>query len=168
MSTRRGGNPVKGLLSRTGEIHPVLSAVLFAHHATTPTDDGTLGSTMNVRTGEVARPHSPGYIVGGELDRHGQRVPTEQEPVSSNASLDRILHHRSRIAAGSDAPHAGLGYWAGPGMKSYDVDSSAIFRDRRTSMKVGRKRNETAVWDNEKMENLYPQRGGDPDRRPKR
>lgn len=145
---KRQSNPVAGLASRKGEIHPVVSAACFGHLAET-----TGGATMNARTGDVAKPHTPGYIVGGQPDRKGQRVPTEYEPT---ASLDRVLHHRSRVAAGTDAPHAAVGYWKDTEVpeSSYEVDSSAIFRDRRVAKSVGRHRGEKAVWDLGEMKDI--------------
>lgn len=117
----------------------------------------TGGATMFARTGEVAKSGTKGsYIVGGQPDRHGQRVPTEYEPVARNADLGQVLHHRRRIAANTDAPNASVGYWRDPEVAKspYEVDSSAIFNDRRTAINVGKRRGEKSVWDLGKMEDI--------------
>lgn len=152
MPRRRGvTDPAAGQATRQGEIHPALSAACFSSLA-----QKTGGATLNVHTGEVAKPHTPGYIVGGEPDRTGRRVPTEYEDVSGNASLDRVLHHRSRIAAGTDAPHASMGYWRDPEAAGspYEVDASAIFHDRSAAKQAGHRRGEKAVWDLQKMDDI--------------
>jgi hypothetical protein len=158
MPRRRGiTDPVAGLASRQGEVHPVVSAACFSALA-----QKTGGATMFAKTGEVAKPHSPGYIVGGEPDRAGRRVPTEYEPADQNASLDRVLHHRQRIAAGTDASHAAVGYWRDPEVHNspYEVDSSAIFHDRRTATSEGKARGEKSVWDLGKMTDIRFRKSG--------
>lgn len=152
--SKRQRNPAAGLASREGEIHPVVSAACFGHYAET-----TGGSTMNVRTGEVTKPGQPGYIVGGQPDRSGQRVPTEYEPTSS---LDRVLQHRQRVASGTNAPQAAVGYWRDTEVPDspYEVDSSSVFRDRRVAKVVGHRRGEKSVWDLGKMEDIRLDRKG--------
>jgi hypothetical protein len=146
-SSRRSVPPVERLPAGTTR-NPVLSAVIFGKLA-----DETGGATMNVHTGEVAKPHSPGYIVGGQPDRRGRRVPTEYEP---KAGLDHILGHRQRIASGSDDAHASVGYWRDPDVHDspYEVDASSVFRDRRDAVKTGTQRGEKSVWDLGKMKDI--------------
>jgi len=115
--------------------------VQFAHLAET-----TGGATMGVRRHNVAQPGSKGYIVGGEPDRHGTRVPTEY---THSTHLNEILGHATRIREGSDHPEAALGYWkdAKAPASPFEVDSSALFSDRRQAMAHGVSRGEKAVFD---------------------
>lgn len=146
-SSSRAVPPIERLPAGTTR-NPVLSAVIFGKTA-----DETGGATMNVRTGEVAKAHTPGYIVGGQPDRSGRRVPTSYE---SKSDLGQILSHREKIASGTDAPHAALGYWRDTEVpdSKFEVDSSAIFRDRRTAKVVAKRRGEKSVWDLDKMQDI--------------
>lgn len=51
--------------------HPIVSAVQFAHLTNT---EG--GASMNVHTNKIAAPGDPVHFVGGEPDKHGNRIPT--------------------------------------------------------------------------------------------
>lgn len=108
---------------------------------------------MNVRTRDVAIPHSSGYIVGGQPDRTGARVPTKYEPTSS---IDRVLQNRESIARGTDDPHAAMGYWRDKTVKDspFEVDSSTNVVDRSAAKTIGKHRGEKAVWDLGKMEDI--------------
>lgn len=146
-SSRRAGNPAKGLAGRSsGAVNPVIASAIFSHQFNT-----TGGATMNVHTNEVAKPGSPGYVVGG----HG--MPTEYHDTGHAQRLDTILGHRTRIRQATTAdPHAALGYWVdreAPQPKA-EVDASSIFRDRRKAVATGRSRGEKAVWDLGKMQEI--------------
>lgn len=110
---------------------------------------------MNAHTGDVAKPYTPGYIVSREPDRTGKLVPTEHEH-DMTAPLDKVIGHRRRIAAGSDDSHAAVGYWRDPEVAKspYEVDSSAIFHDRRTAVAKANERGEKSVWDLGRMKDI--------------
>jgi hypothetical protein len=147
-SSRRVSVPPVERLPAGQTRNPILSAVLFSDLA-----NRTGGATMNVRTGEVAKPGSPGYIVGGQPDRKGKQVPTEQE---QRANLPEIMGHRQRVAKSTDNPRAAVGYWRDTEVKDspYEVDSSTIFRDRRAAVSRGKQRGEKSVWDLKRMKDI--------------
>lgn len=117
---------------------------------------------MNVRSGEVAQPGKSGYIVGGQPDAHGERIPTQYQAVSGGTDLGTVMGHRSRIRAQTTDRATSVGYWRDPEVHEspYEVDASSIFHDRRTAVSVGQRRGEKSVWDLQKMDDIRLDRKG--------
>ena len=111
---------------------------------------------MNVRSGEVAEPGKPGYIVGGQPDARGQRIPTQYQAESGGTDLGTVMGHRSRIRAQTTDRATSVGYWRDTEVPNsdYEVDASSIFHDRRTAINVGQRRGEKSVWDLQKMDDI--------------
>lgn len=111
---------------------------------------------MNVHTGQVAEPGKAGYIVGGQPDVHGKRIPTVDEPVAGGTALNRVMGHRSRIRAQTNDAATSVGYWRDTerAASPYEVDASSIFNDRRVAKAVGHRRGEKSVWDLQKMDDI--------------
>lgn len=141
--------------------NPVLSAMQFA---TNTQRQG--GATQNLRTGrllkgnkrtidpdtgqhvEVHGTADPGYIVSGEPDRSGSRIPTRYIPRKEATPLE-ALHERSRLQEQTNSPNASLGWWRDKGKAApVESDASAVYRDRRRATQIGRRRGEKAIWDN--------------------
>lgn len=125
--------------------HPIVSAVQFAHLTRT---EG--GATMNVHTNKIAEPGDSVYFVGGERDRHGERIPTAYEGDLSPAD---VIRHKNRLkAAAGNNPVMNLGSWQEAGKT--EVDASGGYADLATAMDHMRARNEKALWNMKSMEEV--------------
>lgn len=150
--SKRQSNPAAGLAGRRGEAHPVVAATIFSHQF----NDSGIGATMGAHDNEVAKPFTPGYIVGSQPDRTGRKIPTQYEHDMQHAQrLDTILGHARRVrTATAGQPLSAMGYWRDHESSeptATEVDASTVFHDRRTAVKVGKHRDEKAVWDLGKM-----------------
>lgn len=148
--------------------NPILSAMQFA---TNTQRQG--GATQNLATGrllkgnkrikdpatgqrvEVPGTADSGYIVSGEPDRSGARIPTRKIP-RKEATPMMALHERARLQETTDSPNASLGWWRDQNTKAQKVesDASAVYNDRRVAKQVGRRRGEKAIWSNHEQREI--------------
>lgn len=146
--------------------NPILSAMQFA---TNTQRQG--GATQNLRTGrllkgnirvkdeigkhvEVPNTADPGYIVSGEPDTSGQRIPTRYIP-RKEATPIVAIQERSRLQEATNSPEAALGWWRDKGKAApVESDASAVYRDRRRAKLIGRRRGEKAIWDNKRQREI--------------
>lgn len=112
------------------------------------------GATMNLHSGRVIGDADEGYMVGGEKDRQGNRVPTKYISFRA-ANPMKSLEERTRLQGASGSPEASLGWWRDAG-KSAPVESdlSAVYNDRRRASLIGRRRGEKAIWDNKRQREI--------------
>jgi len=140
--------------------NPILSAMQFA---TNTQRQG--GATQNLQSGrllkgnkrttddagrhvEVPGTADPGYIVSGEPDRSGERIPTRYIPRKEATPIEAISE-RQRLRGLTSSPNASLGWWRDKGKAApVESDASAVYNDRRIAKQVGRRRGEKAIWDN--------------------
>lgn len=119
---------------------PLLNGVQFAirTHA-----EG--GASFNTSSNKFLQAgHDQTYVVGGEPDTKGERIPTKQV---SHVDVPTAMEHISHIRqASGNRPDAIAGSWVAPGR--VDLDASSGFANRRQAMKVATSRNEEAYWDN--------------------
>lgn len=146
--------------------NPILSAMQFA---TNTQRQG--GATQNLLTGrllkgnrrvkdasgqhvEVPGTADPGYVVGGEPDRSGSRIPTRPIPRKAATPIEAISE-RQRLIGQTNSPNASLGWWRDEGKAApVESDASAIYNDRRHAKKVGTRRGEKAIWDNKNQREI--------------
>lgn len=123
------------------------------------------GATQNLRTGRLLKGNrrvkdasgrhvqvpgtaDEGYIVSGEPNREGKRIPTRYIPRKEATPMEAI-QERYRLQGLTSSPEASLGWWRDKGRAApVESDASAVYRDRRQAEKVGRRRGEKAIWDN--------------------
>jgi len=85
------------------------------------------------------------YVVGGEPDTSGQRIPTKQAP---HVDVPTAMAHIEHIRSSTGNRHGAIaGSWVAPGR--VDLDASGAFANNRQAMKVATARSEEAYWDNE-------------------
>lgn len=153
-------------ITRPTHANPVLSAMQFA---TNTQRQG--GATQNLRTGrllkgnvrvkdpsgqhrEVPGTADEGYIVSGEPDRSGKRIPTRYIPRKEATPMEAISE-RSRLQRQTSSPEASLGWWRDQGKAApVESDASAVYHDRRRAEKIGRRRSEKAIWDNKNQREI--------------
>lgn len=121
----------------------VLQAQQFAAHV-----QKYGGATMNVRTGAILPPGKRAYVVGGEPDLSGQRIPTKYVP-SSEFGHEAVLSHWQHLAANTRGKNVNLGAWSDNG--NVELDASRSVKRPREAIRKGSSRGEKAVWDNGRM-----------------
>lgn len=126
---------------KSAPIPPILSGVQFAHATN---EDG--GATQSLRTGRMLAPGEHGYIVGGEPDDHGNRIPTHYHE-GLMSPLDAI-NHRSRLRQQTHALGASLGSWRDKG--KVEIDASRVEPSRAVAVRAAKTRGEKAIWDNKR------------------
>jgi hypothetical protein len=130
---------------------PLLNGVQFAIR--THADGGASFDTSDNHFLEAGK--SQVYVVGGEPDTKGQRIPTKQVPhVDVPTATEHISHVRD--VTGNRAG-AIAGSWVAPGR--VDLDASSGFRSRSQAMKVADSRHEEAIWDNAANDEVLTKRG---------
>lgn len=142
--------PMEHLMRSSGNIaNPIVSAVQFANLA-----EQTGGATMHLRSNQVVTPGHPGYMVGGEQDSAGRRVPTAYHPGALSAG--DVLRHQQRLRSATRAPEAAMGSWRDTEASGspHEVDLSAIYQNRTKAERIGRRRGEKAIWDNSRMDEI--------------
>jgi hypothetical protein len=145
-------DPTFDRISTPKKANPILSAMQFATQTAK-----TGGATMNAKSGRLLEPGRPAYVVGGEPNDKGTRVPTEETPVSE-FSPATVIQHWNRIRSQSmNQPFANVGSWvdtkAGPNAP-VEVDQSGTYADRASAKVIGKHRGEKAIWDNGAMDEI--------------
>ena len=157
--------PGKGFLAKAlgaaaaQPIHPVVSAVQFAHLSRT-----TGGASMEAGSGRVLHVgKDTGYSVGqGKDKRTGQRVPTQNEPLlegTSDMRLDTILAARRRIAKTGDSSRLAGSFDArlsDEPRNEMDIDAADHFpaSKGKQAKAAGVQRGEDAIFDLHKGDNI--------------
>jgi hypothetical protein len=91
------------------------------------------------------------YVVGGEPDVHGVRIPTNPVPrVSTNVAMEHIASVRRETG---NRPDAVAGSWAVPGDR-VDLDASGALASKEKALQIATARNEEAIWDNHRGEEV--------------
>lgn len=109
----------------------------------------TGGATMNARTGQLVNPGQKAYMIGGEPDKHGARIPTKYVPASEfNEGHVHDAVNALREVTGNRA-RVNLGAWQDDG--NVELDASSTTRRPGEAIRKGRGRGEKAIWDNRKM-----------------
>lgn len=107
------------------------------------------GATMDVRTGALLRPGKRAFMVGGEPDQHGNRIPTTYVPTEHFG----VEHVRSTLesihSATGGRARTSIGSWMDEG--NVELDASARTRRPGEAMRKARSRGEKAIWDNARM-----------------
>lgn len=146
------GRGLSEMMAETPHTHPLLSALTFEHLT-----KATGGSTMNLKTGELIDTSNPAkdtYVVGGEPDVKGNRIPTKllSNPNTSPMFLKQVLQQRRALVKKTgDRPGASMGSWLPAGAKQVDLDASGIEPDLAKAMDKARVRNEKAIWSTKKF-----------------
>jgi hypothetical protein len=138
------------LMRSAGNVaNPIVSALQFSELARE-----TGGATMHLRSNQVVTPGAPGFMVGGEPDRSGARVPTAYH--QGELSPGDVLRHQQRLRSQTRAPEAAIGTWKDTDVSppTHEVDLSAIYQNRTKAERVGRRRGEKAIWHNAAMDEI--------------
>ena len=118
------------------------------------------GATMSLATGSMIRPGDKAYIVGKEpSQKTGKPVPTAFESVGQShpgLSAKQFASHFVRLRGESKDPRAAMGTWVDEEAphKGVQIDLSAAHKRRSDAEKKMITRNEDAIWDMGKMENI--------------
>lgn len=118
------------------------------------------GATMSLSTGRMIRPGDTAYIVGKEpSQRTGKPVPTAFESVGEShpsLSAKQFASHFLRLKSETKDPRAAMGSWVDEEApkKGVQIDLSAAHKRRSDAEKKMITRNEDAIWDMKKMENI--------------
>jgi hypothetical protein len=115
------------------------------------------GASFNTSTNKFINVYKdPVYVVGGEPDVEGKRIPTV--PVSRVRIADAAEHiERVRQETGN-RPEAIAGSWTVPGDR-VDLDASGSFDDKDLALQVAHERGEEAVWDNKAGDDILTEIG---------
>lgn len=154
-------NPKFDRIKPPTRANPILAAMQFAHLT-----ERQGGSTQNLATGRILKgpkrvknasgrhvavpgTSDPGYVVGGEPDKRGHKIPTTYLDRKREATPLRAIQERDRLRGMTDSPEASLGWWRDKGKNApVESDASAIYTDQTTAERRGRRRGEKAIWDN--------------------
>lgn len=122
----------------------MLNAKQFVNHV-----NKTGGATMSVNSGKMVQPGKKGYMVGGEPDTEGNRIPTRSVPEAEFGEghvydAVKALHE---LTGGRPGVH--LGAWKDNG--NVELDASRMTKKPGEAIRKGRARGEKAIWDNKKM-----------------
>lgn len=143
--------PRQGQLPSLRRDVPLLNGVQFAirTHA-----EG--GASFNTRSNRFLNAGADkAYVVGGEPDTKGERIPTRQVPhVDTPTAMEHIDNIRTVTG---NRRGAIAGSWVAPGR--VDLDASSAFAKSSQAMKVATHRNEEAYWDNEAGDEVLTKHG---------
>lgn len=147
----REAAPGSGSLPPLAHHVPLLNGVQFAMR--THVEGGASFDTSTSRFLQAG--HDRAFVVGGEPDTHGERIPTHQVP---HVDVQTAMGHIERVRSESGGRHGAIaGSWVAPGR--VDLDASSGFASRRQALKVGTHRNEEAIWDNAAGEEVLTKHG---------
>jgi hypothetical protein len=125
----------------------LLNAVQFA----TRTHSGSGGASFDTSTNrflDVGKDKT--YVVGGEPDSKGERIPTRHVP---HVDLPTAIEHINRVRSETgNRRNALAGSWVTP--DRVDLDASRAIENRSHALRVATGRNEEAIWDNAAGEDI--------------
>lgn len=152
-SSNRAAQRIKATLQEPTHSHPYLSALQFAHSVNR---DVNPGASMHLQTNKLVPAGKPGYIVGGEKNKHGEKVERVDHP--GQMDVFDVLHQRDRLRAEVHPAKEGhlMGGWRDSTVPNapVEIDLSHIYQNRTRAMNVARSRGEKAIWDNEKSQEI--------------
>ena len=112
------------------------------------------GASFNLTTNQFMETgHEKHFVVGGEPDVEGNRIPTvttDDDPFDSRRGREHIARVRELTG---NRHNAIAGSWR-VSPERVDWDASGAFTDRDRAMQFGIGRGEEAVYDNEKDEDI--------------
>lgn len=109
------------------------------------------GATMNLKTGQILSPGKKAYVVGGEKDTSGQRIPTKYVP-AEHFNADTVSAHMDHLSANTKGKGASIGAWSDNG--NVELDASRTVKRPGEAVRKGAARGEKAVWDNKNMSEI--------------
>jgi hypothetical protein len=130
--------PIKG--------DPGVAAILFSHATHS---DG--GATLDLSKNKVIESGTEAYMVGGEPNREGVRIPTQVADKVSPLSAVQMMEHVRAQTRGVEG--SSVGSWKNAEGK-YEVDASRAYPSVPSAMSMARTRNEKAIWDMKRMEEI--------------
>lgn len=127
--------------------HPLISALAFCNSD---------GASMNVRTFQLSTPGNPsGYFVGGEPDVHGRQIAELGAFKPGDLTPDKALQMATRVRNETGfRSDAHLGIWHNPEDGMSYADASRPYKDLDEATRLGRIRNEDAIWDNVNLRSI--------------
>lgn len=133
-------------------VAPILNAAQFAHRTE---EQG--GASFNLSTNkflDVGKDKV--YVVGGEPDTQGVRIPTRKVP---HVGVTTAMEHISLVRRETgNRPDAIAGSWEVPGDR-VDLDASGAQRNKKKALRIATARNEEAIWDNARGEEILTRLG---------
>lgn len=123
---------------------PVVAAALFSHATH---NEG--GATLNLSTNRLINPGTEAYMVGGERNTMGERIPTQMLNSVPPLSALQMMEHVRKETGG--AKGASVGSWKNPKTGEFELDASRSYPDQKWAMSTANARNEAAIFD---MKNL--------------
>lgn len=110
------------------------------------------GATMDARSGKILPAGARGYVVGGEPDKHGNRIPTTYVPEHEFGTEHvRQMANGVRKATGGRA-RVNVGSWISEGQ--VEMDASGRTKRPGEALRKGRNRGEKAIWNNKRMDEI--------------
>lgn len=146
MARRTPGVPdFESLRAPAHRPHLLLNAVEFATR--TREDEG---ASYDVGTGHFLGEGQEAYVVGGEQDKHGKRIPEVQVP-GKGLSVSQAASHIENVRhATGNRPQSLAGSWYEKGADNTVLDASRAYTSQDDASKFGRARGERAGWDNKR------------------
>lgn len=113
---------------------------------------GTGGASMDLR-GRLLQPRQFGYMVGGEPDRAGNQISSYSVPENefSAEHVTKFMDY-TRSMAHPAARNIHVGAWKNDGEVVMDV--SRRVKRAKQAKRLGKQRNQIAVWDNRHMREI--------------
>lgn len=135
--------------------HPVVSALQFGAQLH-GSEKGDGGATMDVNTSQMHPKATNVWMVGGEPDTAGKRIPTTHAAAPpGGGDLTRTLRERERVrSATGGRPRVGLGGWINPDTGGTEYDAALITKGRTEAKTKGKRRGEWGVFNNKRGKTL--------------
>lgn len=112
----------------------------------------TGGATMDLRSGKLVQPGKRGYMVGGESDTSGNRIPTRTIPEAEFGEHHVHAAVQALQALTGGRGRVNLGAWKDNG--NVELDASSRTRRQGEAVRKGRARGEKEIWDNKNMRGI--------------
>lgn len=126
---------------------PVVAAVLFSHATH---NEG--GATLNLGTNRLINPGTEAYMVGGERNTVGERVPTKMLNSVPPLSALQMMEHVRKETGGTKG--ASVGSWKNPKTGEFELDASRSYPNKEWALSTAKKRNEAAIFNMKTMEDI--------------
>lgn len=109
----------------------------------------TGGASMDLNSGKLLQPGKPGYMVGGEADRHGAPIPSWGVPESDfgDEHVSKFVDYMKQASGSTFRTHVGA--WKDNG--EVVMDASKKVKRAKEAIRKGKNRDQKAIWNNGKM-----------------